>query len=175
MIAQISSRLLAAAALVALPAAAMAQTARPCISPEQNEAVTAYLMPSLATEMARKCAPTLGQSAYLTRNAQRLAQKWQPAADSAWPTASGVVTKLGNIPLVPGSGGDGFARMVLAPALAGKIAYEMDAQACVMTDRLLQQIEPLPAKNLASVLALALEMGAARESQIPFRVCRAAG
>ena len=171
------ARLALTAALLALPAAATAQTAdtRPCITPAQNEAVTAYVMPALATEMARKCAPTLGSDAYLVTNAQRLAQKWQAGADRAWPTARTVVTKLAGIPLAPGSGGDGFAKMVLAPALAGKIAYEMDAQACAVTDRLLQQIEPLPAKNLASVLALMLEVGAGQQAQVPYRVCRAAG
>ena len=73
------ARLALAAAMFALPAAAMAQSAdkRPCITPDQNEAVTAYVMPSLATEMARKCAPSLGQRSYLVTNAQRLSQKWQ--------------------------------------------------------------------------------------------------
>ena len=68
------ARLALAAAMFALPAAAMAQSAdkRPCITPDQNEAVTAYVMPSLATEMARKCAPSLGQRSYLVTNAQRL-------------------------------------------------------------------------------------------------------
>lgn len=169
------ARLALSAAMLALPVAASAQTSRPCVTPDQNEAVTAYVMPSLATEMARKCTPTIGANAYLATNAQRLAQKWQPGADRAWPTARGVVTKLGNIPLVPGSGGDGFAKMVLAPALAGKIAFEMDAQACAVTDRLLQQLEPLPAQNLASVLALVLEVGADSQAQMPYRVCRNAG
>ena len=168
------ARLALAAAMFALPAAAMAQSAdsRPCITPEQNEAVTAYVMPSLATEMARKCAPSLGQGSYLVSNAQRLSQKWQAGADRAWPTARNVVTKLAGIPLAPGSSGDGFAKMVLAPALAGKIAFELDAQACAVTDRLLQQLEPFPAKNLASALATLLEVGAANQSQIPYRVCR---
>ena len=171
------ARLALIAAMLAFPAAATAQTAssRPCITPDQNEAVTAYVMPSLAIEMARKCAPVIGANAYLVTNAPRLSQKWQAGADRAWPTARTVVTKLAGIPLAPGSGGDGFAKMVLAPALAGKIAYEMDAQACAVTDRLLQQLEPLPAKNLASVLALMLEVGAGQQAEIPYRVCRNEG
>ena len=163
------------AAMIALPAVAGAQAAqKPCITPAQNEAVTAYVMPSLATEMARKCAPSLGTSAYLTASAQRLSQEWQAGADKAWPTARTVVTELANLPLAPGSSGDAFAKMVLAPALAGKIAFEMDAQACSVTDRLLEQLEPLPAQNLAAVLALALEVGSqqAGQAQLPFRVCR---
>ncbi len=170
------ARLALCAAMIALPASLSAQSAqpKPCISPDQNEAVTAYVMPALATEMARKCAPSLAANAYLTANAQRLSRAWQPAADRAWPTARTVVAKLAGIPLAPGSGGDGFAKMVLAPALAGKIAFEMDAQACAVTDRLLQQLEPLPAQNLAAVLALVLEVGSQQQTQLPFRVCRLA-
>ena len=165
------ARFALAATALALPTAA--QTPRPCISEAQSRATIAYIMPSLATELARKCAASLPEGAYLTTRAARLASEWTPASERAWPLARGVVAKLGNIPIPPGSGAEQFAKTVVGPAAAGAIARDFDPKACAATDRLMAELEPLPPENVAGVLALFLELGAEQNKQLPFRVCPA--
>ena len=162
-----------ALAFLALPGVAFAQTERRCISPDENEAVTGYIMPALVTELGKKCAPQLGAGSWLGANGAELQRRLQPVADGAWPQARLAAERVGGNP-IPGEGTAGeVARAALAPVAAAGIAAGFDANGCRLADRLLGELAPLPPENLVGVMALFLELGIAENPEVPFMVCRA--
>lgn len=163
--------LVPALALLTLPTAAVAQTQaqRPCISAAENEAVVGYILPSLVTALATKCGTGAG---YLTANAARLSARLQPNSDTSWAAARGAAGRVtGNA--IPADGALGrLAKTAIGPALADGIAGGFEAKNCATMDRLMEQLAPLPAKNLAGALALVVELGDADNAKLPYRVCR---
>ena len=156
-------------AILALPTAAVAQTARPCISVAENEAVVSYILPSLVTKIAAKCGTN---APYLARQGKRLAASLIANSDAAWTPARVAAARVTS-QTVPADGAGGrIAKAAVGPALADGIAGGFNAKACATTDRLMEQLAPLPTENLAGVLALFLELGIADNDKVPYRVCR---
>lgn len=159
--------------LVAMAGQASAQTAtaRPCISERQSEAVVAYVLPTLVPAMAVRCLPQIGTQSYLVRNAQRLATRFGPGSSAAWPDARAAVERISRI-RIPTDGIEAtLAQGALGAGVSATIAAAFDGTNCQAVDRLLEDLEPLPPANFASVMALFLEVGIARNDRVPFRVC----
>ncbi len=164
-----SATLVLPLAALALPAAAVAQSARPCISTAENEAVVGYILPSLVTKLSARCAAA---APYLRGNGARIAATLQPNSEASWATARAAAERVGGR-AIPSDGAAGaIARAALGPALADGIAGGFDPANCATVDRLMTQLAPLPARNLAAVLALFLELGIAENDRVPYRVCR---
>ena len=162
---RIAAALLAAATLSAGPAAQAAD----CVSRTESQAVTAYLMPDIVRQVGAVCAPALGPDAFLTREADGLAQTLSPLAERRWPIAKralerhlgtalpdrGIVLDLGRAALVEG------------------IVRDLDGPTCATLDRLVVELAPLPPENLANIAALALEVGLDSDPTAAVRVCPA--
>lgn len=160
---------LPALVILALPSVAVAQTARPCISVAENEAVVGYILPSLVTKLASRCG---AGAPYLRANGARVAATLQANSDTRWAAARVAAQRVsGNAIPATGAGGR-IAQAALGPALADGIAGGFETKNCAVTDRMMEQLAPLPAENLAGVLALFLEVGIAENDKVPYRVCR---
>ena len=158
-----------ALAALALPAAAVAQTARPCVSVAENEAVVGYILPSLVTRLTARCGTA---TPYLRANGPRLSNALRPNSDASW-TAARVAAERVSGKAIPTTGTGGrIAQAALGPALADGIAGGFETGNCGTVDRLMTQLAPLPPRNLSAVLALFLELGIAENDQVPYRVCR---
>ena len=163
---QVLSAGLAALACAALPAAAVAQDQR-CISRAESQSVVAHLMPSLLSSAAKRCGPRLGNDAYLARNANALTAKLQPLSQQSWPAAKRALERQSGTALPENETFLELGRL----AIAEQVTNKMDAQACTITDQLLEQLAPLPPQNLASVFALFLEAGVNNQKDAAFRIC----
>ena len=163
----------AALAALALPAAATAQVARPCVSEAESVAVMAYVLPALVTKLGDKCAPTLGDDAFLPREAGRLARDLREESTRAWPVARVAAERIGKREIPAGGIAGSIARSAVAPVAAEQIAAAFDVKDCRVADRLLADLAPLPPRRLASVMALFMELGVADNDKVPFRVCPA--
>ncbi|NCP17834.1 MAG: hypothetical protein GW855_01585 [Erythrobacter sp.] len=164
----------AVACLLAAGSSATAQTpARPCISPDENEALVAYVMPELIGALELRCARSLPPGAFLGSRSAALQSRLKPQSEKAWPRARKVAQRFAG-PSIPIDGPfENIAKVALAPAAATMIARGFDAEQCRVADRLLAELAPLPPANLARVMALFLELGSAVNEDVPFRVCPA--
>ncbi|MBD59314.1 MAG: hypothetical protein CL808_04235 [Citromicrobium sp.] len=162
-----------AACLLTASTTAHAET-RPCITPEENEAVVAYVMPDLIGALKTRCGPSLARGAFLTTRSAALQRKLEPQSDRAWPRARNAAQRFAGTSLPVEGRFEGVAKAALAPAAALAIAQGFDAEQCRIADRLLAELAPLPPENLAGVMALFLEVGIAENADVPFRVCDAA-
>lgn len=159
---------IAAVSCASLPAAAVAQEKR-CISRAESRAVVAHLMPNLLLSAQKRCAPQLGAGSYLAGNASRLAERLRPLSQQNWPAARTALERQSGTALPANEALLDFGRQ----AIAEGVANGMDANACRLTDDLLQQLAPLPPQNFANVFALFLEAGLNNSKDAPLRVCEA--
>lgn len=153
-------------------AAAQAQS-RTCITPAENEALVAYVMPDLIGALETRCANSLPANAFLGTRSAALQKKLEPQSDNAWPRARNAAQRFAGTSLPVDGRFEGVAKAALAPAAAAMIAQGFDAERCRIADRLLAELAPLPPANLAGVMALFLELGIAENDEVPFRVCSA--
>lgn len=157
---------LAALACASLPVAAVAQDKR-CISRAESQAVVAHLMPSLIASTQKRCAPQIGNGSYLAAQGSALTSRMTPLSRATWPEARRALERQSGTPLPDNEALLNFGRQ----AIAEGIANGMDANACRMVDTLMEQLAPLPPRNLANVFALFLEAGVNNSKDAPFRVC----
>lgn len=154
----------------AFTASAAAQD-RTCISVAENQAVVANLMPTLLPAVADHCAQFAGRDAFLTREGRALAQRFAPLSRSSWSVAGPALERALDTDLPTDDTMLALGRTALSSGIAGSL----DAQTCGTVDRLTRELAPLPEQNFINVLALFLEVGVAEQSDVPFKVCRAAG
>ena len=165
-------KLAAATCLLAASTTAIAQTqSRPCITPAENEAVVAYVMPDLIGALETRCARALPADAFLGKRSAALKKKLEPASHRAWPRAKKPVQGFVGLNTPISGPFESVARSALAPAAATMIAQGFDAEQCRIADRLLAELAPLPPENLTRVMALFLELGSMQSDKVPFRVC----
>ncbi len=165
-------KLAAAACLLAASTTAFAQTqSKPCITPAENEAVVAYVMPDLIGALETRCARALPADAFLATRSAALQRKLQPTSEKAWPRAKKSVQRFVGLRIPIDGPFESAAKAALAPAAATLIAQSFDAEQCRVADRLLAELAPLPPENLARVMALFLELGSAQTDEVPFRIC----
>ncbi len=165
---KIAAPLVALAAAIALPTAAIAQKAQ-CVSREESRAVVANLMPTLIASTARKCASQLGADSYLAANGERLGRSLTPHAEAAWPEARATIARLGGNILPDNPALVDLGRIALAEGIAGRL----DASTCGLVDTLTRELAPLPPENFANVFALFLEAGLNEEPNATLKVCPA--
>ena len=165
-------KLAAATCLLAASTTAAAQTqSRPCITPAENEAVVAYIMPDLIGALETRCARALPADAFLGTRSASLKRKLEPQAQKAWPQAKKSVQRFAGLGMPIDGPFESVTKAALGPAAATLIAQGFDGEQCRIADRLLAELAPLPPENLARVMALFLELGSAQNDKVPFRVC----
>lgn len=150
--------LAALAALVSAPSDSFAQDKPP--SERGLVTMTQYLLPLAFEGVLSACASDLPEDSYLFTNASMLRQRFDEAADGTFEVARLAMFNLGG-------GGRGFRgqltddlqeisepefRMELESIIGQELMLAMDAEACRITNRMLEDLEPLPAENLASML-----------------------
>jgi len=158
---------LAAVTVLALPAQAVAQSASPqCLAPGEVRALTTFAMPSVLTGLITNCGPTLGTSSFMATRGQNLVTSYAAGKDAAWPSARKAFFRLAD----SGKPGDkdmanAVAKMpdaALQPFVEGMIASMIGAKLkpgqCVMADKLMRLLAPLPPENTAELVSTIVEL-----------------
>jgi len=147
----IRAALLATALLQAAPS-----PARACLTAPEAEAIALVAMPEVIRHTGTVCAARLPAASLVRRPDSPLLRRYDLAAEAAWPAARAAIVKLSD-PAIEALLQSSYARPLLvtlvAPMLVGRIAPED----CGTIDRLVTALEPLPPRNTAGVLVIALQ------------------
>lgn len=148
--------LVLAVALLAQPA-----TAQQLELTEQEMATVARIgMPAAFRSLQAKCDPMLDSNAYIYARGEALHRRLLSVSNAAASGASRVIASV-TARSSPAMGEivGGMPPEVLRPyfdeMVAGMLTREIQTENCAAINRALELIEPLPAENLADLLALA--------------------
>lgn len=168
---KMTGRLARAALISTCVASSAASAAAPCLQPREAEDLVVFMLPSLMEAMARKCSPLLPGNAALSRSGVALSMRYRPESNAAWPSAKLAFDKI--------SGGDTLSflsedvnRAVIEQASSAAIVAEFKAKDCTMIDRFVGALSPLPARNVAQLVSLFMEIGG-KEEKSPMNICPA--
>ena len=167
----ITGRLARAALISVCVISSAASAAEPCLQSREAEDLVVFMLPSLMDAAARKCGPLLPANATLSRSGAALSMRYRPESNAAWPSAKLAFNKI--------SGGDTLSflsddvnRAVIEQASSAAIVAEFKATDCNMVDRFVGALSPLPARNVAQLVSLFMEIGDKAE-QSPMNICPA--
>jgi len=154
-------RTLAALVLIAMPTVATAQT--PCLTPADAEAIALVAMPDIIRETGRVCT-ALPASSLVRRPSSTFLQRYQAAADAAWPAARAAIVRLSD-PAVDALLQSDYARPLLTSLFAPQVVGRIQPADCPTIDRLVTLLEPLPARNTAGIIVATLQYLKARKAR----------
>lgn len=144
-------------------AAAPAQ-AQQELDPAQVESAVRFGLPALFEGYRATCAAELAPAGYVARNADRLAAKFAQGADAHWPEAKAALLTLGgddggmDPAMISGMPDEALKPFVVA-FLQQMVATEIKPEQCTDIARGLELIDPLPADNIAGLIAFVVELG----------------
>lgn len=164
-------RFFIAAAMLALPGNATAQAAKACLTPPEAEALVTYALPSAIRAVTTKCTPALPATTALIQSGPIIAARYQFDADNAWPVARIAFDKAFGINLT-GALGDAAAKGLVDAALGAGLAGRLKPDDCGKVDRIINILEPLPARNMAMLITALMEFGrAGKREKSPLNLC----
>lgn len=147
-------RLLAAAALFAMPTSALAQT--PCLTTAEAEAITLVAFPDIIRETGRVCT-ALPASSVVRRTSGPFLARYQAEADRAWPAAQTAIGKLSDPRVSMLLLQSDYARPLITSLIAPLIVGRVQPSDCGTIDRILTLLEPLPPRNTAGIVVASLQ------------------
>lgn len=157
---------LAATALLwaglAASTAASAQSARPCLTDSEAEALFQVMLPDVMRELGRVCP----QQRFLRQPSAAFMARINAGVAPAMPAAQGGIRKL------LGPEGQFIAESQLAiPAVRSivvpAIAQQIQPADCPGLDKIVANLAPLPPRNLAAVFAALLQLSQNDEKRAP--------
>ena len=166
-----------AAALIALIAtlAPPARAATACFDEADGRSVVAFALPAAVEAAARRCASVLPRTAWLPRNASRLAARYRQEGGGDLKAALPVMERLSGQTL-PKFLDDSTAAGLANGIIAERVTSSLRTSDCASVARVAEQLDPLPLGNVAA-LAVALAqlddgklLGASGLSICPLRV-----
>jgi len=170
---------LAAVLLVTAPGVASAAAQPPCLTPAEASSLAAYALPSAITGASKRCAASLGADAYLRRSGTELATRYGALRAQSWPQAKAAFFKMGAgskdqaSALLAGLPDPSLQQMLNA-VVEGMVAQKIPTEKCQSIDKIVGLLAPLPAQNMAELLAVSLGLvgttGGARTDA--FAICQ---
>ena len=165
-------RLLAATAALGLVAAPAA--AQPCIPQPQAESLFLALAPSLVGAVAATCATRLPPRALLRTRVGPLTAKFAGESERAWGQAKDALKQLAGADAAQLLDSD-MARPMVLSLVAPLLAKEIKPSSCGDIDHILALIDPLPARNTASLIVTIVELArrgkASRPGSMALTIC----
>lgn len=157
-------RLAALAALIATPVQAQGASTARCLNDAEAQSVVLVAMPAILRDAGRVCA-ALPPSSLLRRTSGPFIAKYDAEADRAWPAARTAIGKF----IDPSAStlllGSDYARPLLTSIVAPQITGKIQPDDCAPLDRVMTQIEPLPARNAAILVVTVLQFMKAQRAK----------
>jgi hypothetical protein len=162
----------AALVAISLVTAAQAQAASNCLTTEEAGGLVTYALPATIKGLSSQCAKTLPATAAIVQGGPVLAARYQIEADRAWPMARTAFDKMSGSELTKVIGDDG-ARAMIDGILGTAITQKLKPEDCGTVDRLVNALQPLPARNMADLVIVLMEVGSKNEAKGgPFNLCK---
>ncbi len=148
-----------------------------CLEPAEAQALLMFILPGAFVQLTDQCRSVLPADATLTRVGKQLAERYQPEADAAWPTAKVAFGKMADAGMMKLLGDETLKKLVSA-GIANEIPKSVQPKDCGTVDRFVAALEPLPARNMAMLVGAFIDIGAKRDasgkSDSPFNICKPA-
>lgn len=157
---RLKTLLLAPLALAATAVAQPAAAQQLDLTENEMATVARIAMPAAFRSLQVKCSPVLSASAYMFASGESLHRKLTTASQSAAPGASRILASVAArsnpamSEILAGMPAETLLPFV-NEMVAGMLTREIEPDQCATIDRVLELIEPLPAENVADLLALA--------------------
>ncbi len=149
---------------------ALAAEATPCVTEAEAQSVLLAIAPDAIRAVAQKCT-SLPETATLRGGLATFLAPYDVAATGAWPLASQVLAKIAGPEM---KGIDPATMRPMLTAMVGAMAADKVKPAdCVMVERILTYIAPMPPANVAG-LAIFAAASSPKGGKAPFSICPAA-
>jgi hypothetical protein len=147
------------ALIAALLAAAPAEQAqRPCLTEAQVEDLALFALPPLLEAAATACASALPADAYLPNGGRALARTLAAGSSTRWAGASATLSTMAKDKFPTGLS-ESTARGLVHDLALGGLKAKGGQEQCGRIDRAAGLLSPLPPRNLAGLVVLAIEIG----------------
>ena len=178
----IGKAIMLAAALAGSAAPAMTapaiQAAPSCIRSADIKPVVRFALPLVIEGMAAACGGMLAADDFLPRSGTGLAARYRGESPESWAAARGVIERAMGDKLPAGLSGD-TERMLVTDILHGMISSKLKVRDCVMANRIVETLAPLPLDNMSELAVLLIEIGvrdrAGKASASPLALCPTEG
>jgi hypothetical protein len=158
-------------ALASISVAAPAQKPAQCLTAEEAGGLVTYALPSTIRGISQQCSKTLPATASLVQGGPVLAAKYQNEADLAWPQARKAFDKLAGSEVMSVMSDEG-AKALLSGVMEAAMSQQIKPSDCATVDRLVNALQPLPARNLADLVIILMELGRKNSSaKPPIHIC----
>jgi hypothetical protein len=143
------------------------------VTNEEAEALVTYVLPATIRALSGRCAQVLPATSALVQAGAISAARYQIDADRAWPAASRAFDKISGIP-ASNLMGEQILKPLVEKAISGEVTRNLKPKDCQRVDRLINILQPLPAKNLAMLVVLLLESAGPKSGvSLPMPLCSA--
>jgi hypothetical protein len=146
---------LAAALLVAKVSPAGANS---CLTRAEAADVALLMLPGFIDGVARKCGPTLPQTAFLRTGSGTLAARIRSESAAGAPRGLAAFAKVGDEPTSPGVS-PATMRQLLDEISTGMADSMVNPGDCAAADEMIGALSPLPAASLGKVVAVLMQLG----------------
>lgn len=140
--------------MLALSAAVPPQSAAPCLTDPEAQAMVLVALPDILRETGQLCGARLPATSPI-RQESALIGRYQAAADQSWPAARGAIVKLSD-PAADILLQSDYARPLLTSIIVPLIVGRVATRDCGTIDRLVTNLAPLPPRNTASIVVTTL-------------------
>jgi len=134
----------------------------PCITGAEVEALALVLMPEALTAVAKACAGSLPESAFLRRADAAMLERYRGKSAAKMTLARRAFSKISGTrdSDVPSEAGLDLMTAMVIP----KLTQEIEPKDCGAIDHMVELIEPLPPENMAGMIATILQLVARKEA-----------
>lgn len=143
--------ILSALGMVAAPTAVQGR----CLTTIEAESIAQVALPAIIRSTGSACAGALPPTSLVRQANGSLIEKYDAAADRAWPTARAAIAKLSD-PMIEGLLSSDYARPVITTLIAPLVVGRVAVEDCPVIDTLITQLAPLPAVNTATIVVTTL-------------------
>lgn len=154
----------ALAAVLAFAPGLVQAAAPPCLTPGEFTALADYALPSIIGGAQQRCSTTLPPEAFLPRRGTELIQRYAGTKAEAWPSAKAAFLKLSatsnaNADNLLRTLPDASLQQMADSLMSGLIAQHLPLDRCIVVDKAIGLLAPLPPQNTAELIALAVGLG----------------
>ena len=150
---------------MSLAAASTAAATKDCLSEAEGTAVFAAVLPDLIDGLRDKCAAHLPVDAFLVTTADTLIGRYKAVADNRWPVAKLAFARIAGQEDMANKLPDEYFRPMLGVMVGAELVKDIKVQDCSGIDRVVENLAPLPAENVAALIGAILMLAGSEKGQ----------
>jgi hypothetical protein len=150
---------------LSLASASTAASTKECLSEAEGSAVFAAMLPDLIDGLRDKCGTYLSAGSFLAKNADGLIERYRTVADQRWPTAKLAFARIAGEEEMVDKLPDEFFRPMIGVMIGKEVLKDLKVTDCPSADRIVENLAPLPAENVAGLIGAILMLAEEEKDQ----------